>query len=371
MNVCIAFDSFKDCVTSRDLSFQLSHILSFRNDLKCTVLPIADGGEGSLAAIQESHALNKIELSVLDPLKNPIEGYYLINELKNEAFIELAVVSGIERVDIADRNCWNTTAYGTGQLINHAIKQKVQKIHLFLGSSSTTEMGVSIAAACGWKFYIDGEPLKYPTGKDLIHIDTIEPPDMSCWPEMIACADVNNPLYGDKGAACVYGPQKGASIEQIDKLDKALKHMASLMMDQFGMDLQNVPGAGAAGGIGAGTHAFFNAKIIPGFEVISEALDLEENIKNADVVISGEGSFDELSFNGKGVHRILQIANKYGKRSIIICGRCELSERTLHKIKDCTIYDLSAIFKHQEISKKKTFEQLEQLKEQIITSITS
>jgi glycerate kinase len=371
VHVCIAFDSFKDCATSRDLSFHLSHILSSRIDLQFTVLPIADGGEGSLDAILEGKTLEKRELVVFDPLQKAINAYYLYDSDNDEAFVELAIASGIERVKPSERNCWYTTAYGTGQLINDAIKRHAKRVYLFLGSSSTTEMGVSIAAACGWKFYSGNQLIEYPSGKDLSLIDVIEAPMMSKWPEVIACADVSNPLYGKNGAAFVYGPQKGATTEQIEKLDNGLRHVSSLIRDQFEIDLQDVQGAGAAGGIGAGAQAFFNAQIISGFDLIAETISLEKNIQNSDVVISGEGSFDEQSLNGKGVHRIIQLAKKHGKKTIIICGRCHLSADFRSELGDCTIYDLSTIFRHQEISKENTFGQLEQLKEQIITTITS
>jgi len=369
VKVCIAFDSFKDCVTSRDLSLKLSHILNGDNDLEFNVLPIADGGEGSLDAINASAQFKEIRLTVKDPLQRPIDAYYLINEQKNEAYIELSVASGIERLKKAQRNCWVTTAYGTGELIADAIARQVNHIYLFLGSSSTTEMGVSLAAACGWQFQADGVNINIPLGRDLLMIDDIKKPDTATWPSFTACADVSNPLYGDRGAAIIYGPQKGASEEHVLQLDNGLKRIADIVQKKFNKDIVNVKGAGAAGGIGAGAQAFFDANIKSGFKLISEAIDLEKAIEDCDVIITGEGCFDGQSFNGKGVHRIITLAKEKTKRVIVICGISNLTDEERAQLGDCVVYDLSAIFKHKHVSKENTYNQLEQLKEQIITSI--
>jgi len=258
--------------------------------VEVTKLPIADGGDGTLTVLEQYLDAKKIQLQTFDALNNPIQAYYLLdNEV---AYIELAIASGLAHLKKGERNPLKTNNRGTGLLIKNAFEKGAKKVVLCLGGSATTEAGLSIASELGYRFYNKGEKTVSPKGANLLEIiDYEKPANLNDFKLEILC-DVNNPLYGKNGAAYVYGPQKGADEHAVELLDKGLKHIARLILEKEGIDINATPGAGAAGGIAGGLLGLFNAQLISGFHFLNDLVGLEEQIKHSNLIITGEGNFD-------------------------------------------------------------------------------
>lgn len=321
MNVLVAPDSFKGTLSAANICQQVQETLG----KLFTVVshPLADGGEGTLAAI--AHCLTDaqwIEQTVMGPLPSQqVKASYLWLATTQTAFIEMAQASGLTLLSETERNPALTTTYGTGELISDAINRGAKKIYLAIGGSATNDAGVGMLMALGWQFF---DSVNHPIGfggNQLERIHQIIPPHPLPIPEQgveVFC-DVTNPLYGPNGAIAVFGPQKGADETMIQDLDRGLQHFAQVVQQQFGTDL-NFAGAGAAGGLGAGAKLGFNAQLSRGIEKISVLTGLEARIQACDVVITGEGYFDHQSLQGKVVSGILTLAQKYQKRLILLVG---------------------------------------------------
>jgi glycerate kinase len=222
-----------------------------------------------------------------------------------------------------------TTTYGTGLLIRDAIKRGAQHILLGIGGSATNDGGIGMADALGYMFLDkDGDPLD-PCGESLSLIHEIIMPESDILEDIqftVAC-DVKNPFCGLEGAAHIYAGQKGASKEQINELDEGLKHLDSMFMKYFDRSVIDLPGAGAAGGLGGGCDVFLGARLLPGVDYLSESIALEQHIKEADIIITGEGSIDEQSMQGKVVGYVAGLAGRSGKRIRIVCGESKIERR--------------------------------------------
>ncbi len=321
MNVLVAPDSFKGTLSAADICHQVQEMLG--RSFTVVSHPLADGGEGSLAAI--THCLPDaqwIEQTVMGPLPNQqVKARYLWLATSQTAFIEMAQASGLTLLNETERNPALTTTYGTGQLIVDAINRGAKKIYLAIGGSATNDAGVGMLMALGWQFLDSlGQPIGFG-GNQLECIQRVIPPTPLPIPEQgveVFC-DVTNPLYGPNGAIAVFGRQKGADETMIQDLDRGLQHFAQVVKRQFGTDL-NFAGAGAAGGLGAGAKLGFNAQLSRGIEQIAKLTELEAKIKTCDVVITGEGYFDHQSLQGKVVSGILALAQKHQKRLILLVG---------------------------------------------------
>ncbi|HEY8463528.1 MAG TPA: glycerate kinase [Bacillota bacterium] len=325
MKVIIAPDSFKGCLSAKQAALAIERGIkkAVNNlDLEIIKVPMADGGEGTVEAIIEAVGGQIITETALDPLGNEIQSFYGILP-DNTAVIEMAAASGLNLVAPAQRNPLLTTTYGTGQLIRSALESGCQKFIIGIGGSATNDGGAGMAQALGVKLLDrDGQEIGFGGGQ----LDQVARIDLSAVhpgiknAKFTVASDVKNPLCGPNGAASVYGPQKGATPEMVTILDRNMYHFAGVIKKDLGKDLLNVPGSGAAGGLGAGLLAFLNAEIKPGIEIVMEVADFEGKIKSADYVITGEGATDFQSMFGKVPFGIAQVAQKWGKPVICISG---------------------------------------------------
>ena len=330
MKVLIANDSFKGSLTASQVAHAVAEALhELCPTCKATILPIADGGEGLTDVLMRTKIRNKRACTVLDPLQRPILSHYNISTDKQTAIIEMAAASGLPLVEQAKRNPLYTSSYGTGQLIADALSQGCRNILIGIGGSATNDAGVGMLQALGFQFYHKGELLPTMTGASLGLIDKVDSsgkhPRLEKVLFTVAC-DVNNPFYGTNGAAFVYAPQKGADAETVKLLDKHLRNFAKLIHQDFGQDIQLLPGAGAAGGMGAALSVFLHAKLKKGIDIVLDSLCFDEHIKEADLVITGEGRMDKQTLMGKAPFGVLLRAKRRGIPCIALAGRVEDKE---------------------------------------------
>jgi glycerate 2-kinase len=324
MKILIAPDSFKDSLSARKVAEAIRNgILLELSDAEIKLLPVADGGEGTVEALVDATQGKMIEVPVKDALQRETIAKYGLLGNGQTAIIEMAAASGIEHLKPEERDPWITTTIGTGQLIKDALDKGCQRIIIGIGGSATNDGGVGMAMALGAKFLdksgsekgIGGGELSEISSIDLTGLDNrIKETDF-----LIAC-DVSNSLTGPKGASYVYAPQKGADKDMVERLDNNLKHLAVLIRDQLNMDVENIPGAGAAGGLGAGLLAFLAAKLMQGFEIIRQETKLDKEVEWADLVITGEGKIDVQTQYGKTPMGVAGVAKKFNKPVIAIAG---------------------------------------------------
>jgi glycerate kinase len=316
MKILIAPDSFKGSLTSLGVAENIGKgFLRVFPEAEILKVPMADGGEGTLQSLVDAYKGEIIKERVTGPLGEEVEAYYGLIENGFTGVIEIAAASGLTLVPEEKRNPMKTTTYGTGQLIKRALEKGVRKLIIGIGGSATNDAGVGMAQALGVKFLDkDGKEIGYG-GAELGRIERI---DMSLLEPRIkevdirvAC-DVKNRLYGREGAAYVYGPQKGASPEMVMILDENLRHFSRIVERELGVELQSIEGGGAAGGLGAGLVAFLKAKLEAGIDIVMDAVKLEEKMKKADLVITGEGCIDGQTVNGKTPIGVARKARKYG-----------------------------------------------------------
>lgn len=332
MTILIAPDKFKGSLSAKGVCEAVrSGLLKLDPSLSIISVPLADGGEGTSELLTLNSKGSVIDCSVSDPMFRKVNASYGISGDGTTAFIEMASASGLHLLTKEERNPLHTTTYGTGELIADAIARGVDKIILAIGGSATNDAGIGMAAALGMKF-IDKEGNELPpTGANLIQIHSIDDTYFLIKQrklEVVVLCDVDNELYGPHGAAFVYGPQKGADDETVKVLDQGLKHFASVVEKELKLNV-HFPGAGAAGGLGAGAKVFLNATFTRGIDFILGALNLEDQIKLVDLVITGEGKMDDQTLSGKVVMGITELAHKYHKPILAIVGKNELSDEKI------------------------------------------
>jgi glycerate kinase len=328
VNILIAPDKFKGSLSAVEVCDAVSDALMEMNtSFLITKVPLADGGEGTFEILVDQSEGRIKKVSVLDPLQRPIKAEYGLSKTGTTAFIEMAKASGLQLLKENERNPLYSTTMGTGQLILDALDEGASNIILGIGGSATNDAGMGMAHALGYRFLDrENQPLA-PIGKSLSLIDSIDETQVDVRLRNIefkVLCDVTNPLHGPHGAAAIYGPQKGASEIMVKELDTGLKHLADLVKKKYGTEL-NFPGAGAAGGLGAGAKLFLNATLQKGIDYISQATGLEEKVRTSDLVITGEGKVDQQSLSGKVVAHVYALAKEYNKRVLILCGQCTLS----------------------------------------------
>ncbi|NNK89433.1 MAG: glycerate kinase [Saprospiraceae bacterium] len=327
MKILIASDKFKGSLSSLDVGQAIKNGVNNIVGSECIIHPVADGGDGSLEVLESFLNLEKVHCQANDPLGRIIDSFYYSND--HTAYVELAIATGLVRLNENERNPMHTSTYGTGQQILDAIHTGNKIIYLFLGGSSTNDCGTGIASALGYRFLDSDRNILSPTGMNLKNIRYIDDEEFKYRDiEFRIVCDVNNPLYGEKGAAKVYAKQKGASQDEINWLDDGLRNFAQLIRDTRNIDINQIAGAGAAGGIGAGLTALMNAEMIGGFQFMSELTNLEEAIKTADIVISGEGKIDESSLHGKVINGISGLCKRYQKPLYLFCGAKEITAQS-------------------------------------------
>jgi len=324
MNVLIAPDSFKDSLSALQVALCLKKGMEkILPDAEYVLVPMADGGEGTVEAMLTSVKGRIVKTSVHDPLMRRIDSFFGVTEEGNVAIIEMAAASGLELLRENERDPWITTSFGTGELIKAALNNHCTNIILGIGGSATNDAGAGMAMALGAKLNDDrNRPVSLGAG-ELNRIKTIDITEMDyrllSTKVLVAC-DVTNPLTGSNGASKIYGPQKGADAAMVDKLDENLSLFAKRMKEQLGRDVEAMPGAGAAGGMGAGLMAFLGAKLLRGFDIVADITGLEQKIVLADVIITGEGKVDGQSQFGKTTAGVAQLAKKHKKPVILVAG---------------------------------------------------
>ena len=317
MRILIAPDKFKGSLSAPAAAEAIARGLrAVWPDAQLDLTPIADGGEGFAESLAVALGAEWVNVASHDALGRPIEARYAWLAGENLAILEMSEASGLHRIAQHERDSLRADTFGTGILIAHAAARGARRILVGLGGSATTDGGVGAARALGFRF-LDRHGCEVPaTAETLPSVVRIErPPDLRL-PEIFAACDVQNPLLGQRGAARVYGPQKGADAHAVEMLDRALATLADLCATSLGCDHRDVPGAGAAGGLGFGLLTFCNAAIRPGFDMIAETLHLESRIAAADLVITGEGRIDDQTLDGKGPAGVAALARQAGKRVI-------------------------------------------------------
>lgn len=321
MKVVVAIDSLKGSLSSVDAGNAIKEgVIKACPDAEVVVKPLADGGEGTIEALVEGMKGTEYKIEVHGPLDKKVTASYgIIEEGEKIAIIEMAQAAGITLVSKQERNPLYTTTYGVGEIIKDAIHRGCRKFIIGIGGSATNDAGIGMMQALGYKFYdVDGNLLGLG-GKvlDKIHRmdDTEALKELSECSFKVAC-DVDNPLYGKNGASYIYGPQKGATEEIVKILDDGLINLSKVVNNTY----ENTPGAGAAGGLGYGFMTFLGGKLESGIDIILKEINLEEDIKDADVVVTGEGRLDAQTIMGKAPIGVAKLAKKYSKKVIGLGG---------------------------------------------------
>lgn len=328
IKVLVASNAFKGSMGPRQATATIVEGMSGFGSLTVEAFPIADGGDGTLDVLVNYFKGNYFTTKVSDPLGRSISAKWgLINE--DTAIIEMANASGIKLLKNSELDPLKTNTYGTGQLILKAVEKGCRKIVLCIGGSATVDGGTGVLKAFGTKFYnTNGQEIE--SGNYLMHLDRID--ISNSLPELKNVAftilsDVDNPLLGDRGACRVFGPQKGASTEKVEELEKAMERYKHLAVELAKEDFSQMEGAGAAGGIAFSLKSFYDAEVTRGFDFLLKETDLESGIERCDILITGEGKIDLQTLEGKGPGRIAALAKKHGKFCIGICGVYEWHEK--------------------------------------------
>tara|TARA_R110000851_G_scaffold3864_5_gene15890 strand:- start:6536 stop:7684 length:1149 start_codon:yes stop_codon:yes gene_type:complete len=323
MKIVIAPDSFKESLSANAVAEAIATgWSSVYPEAEIGLYPMADGGEGTVDAVLAATGGERREATVQGPLGDPVAAHWGWLG-KGQAVIEMASASGLHCVPGDQRDVLKASSFGTGQLIAAALDAGATQIILGLGGSATNDAGVGLLQALGARFLdADDQPLA-PGGAALLGLRRIDLDRLDARlskVEFMIAADVDNPLCGPRGASHVFGPQKGATPEQVEKLDKALEHFANLLARVIGMDVRHEPGVGAAGGLGFAGLAVLHARFRPGIELVAELSGLAQAMQGADLVITGEGRLDGQSLHGKTPVGVARIAQRAGVPVIALAG---------------------------------------------------
>jgi glycerate kinase len=337
MRILIAPDKFKGALNAREVAESIAAGLrEVLPDAEMDVAPMADGGEGTAEAICDALGGSWLKCKAHDPLGREIEAHYAWIDQGKLAVMEMSEAAGMKRLRPNEFDVDLATTFGVGEMILDAAERDARQIIIGLGGSATNDGGFGMARALGFQFFAGRKQLNGPIHElDKLTRVVAPSPAASRLPlpegedggegealaKIIAAVDVKNPLLGQNGATRVFGPQKGATPNQIGELESALTRLADVVAEQFGFDYRDKPGAGAAGGIGFGLMSFCGATIRPGFDVVAESIGLEAKMKDVDLVITGEGSLDRQTLEGKTPAGVARLARKLGKRVFAIVGR--------------------------------------------------
>ncbi|HQK93892.1 MAG TPA: glycerate kinase [Armatimonadota bacterium] len=324
MRIVVAPDSFKGSLTALEACRAVERGLRrVWPDVEVAGVPMADGGEGTTQSLVDATGGRWVNCEVTDPLGRPVWARYGILGDGATAVIEMAAASGLPLVPEGRRDPKVTSTRGTGELIAHALDGGCRQLIVGIGGSATNDGGAGMAQALGARLLdAEGQELR-PGGAELVRLERIDiagmHPAVRACRVMVAC-DVTNPLCGPLGASAVYGPQKGASPSDVDLLDAGLQRFADVVHRDLGRDVAAMPGAGAAGGLGAGLVAFLGAELAPGVEIVARAVSLDARIAEADLVITGEGRIDAQTGFGKTVAGVAAAARRHGVPAVALCG---------------------------------------------------
>lgn len=342
MKIVIAPDSYKESLSATEVAQAIEK--GFREifpDAQYVSVPVADGGEGTVEAMIAATQGAAHTASVTGPLGKRVDACWGMSGDGNTAFIEMAAASGLALVPPELRNPLITTSRGTGELILHALEHGARNIIIGIGGSATNDGGAGMVQALGAKLCDANGTEIGSGGGSLMSLNTIDisglDPRLAACTIRVAC-DVTNPLTGDRGASRIFGPQKGATDAQIVELDNNLAHYADVIKKSLRVDVKEVPGAGAAGGMGAALMAFLGAELRSGIEIVTQALNLEEHIHDCTLVVTGEGRIDSQSIHGKVPVGVANVAKKYHKPVIGIAGSLTHDVGVVHQ------YGIDAVF---------------------------
>jgi glycerate kinase len=342
MRVLIAPDKFKGTLSAHEVCLAIEEGLRSKiPDIECVLFPLADGGEGTMEILTEYSKGHFVNLTVHDPFLRKIDSTYGISSDRKTAFIEMAGASGIRLLTDQEKDVMKASTFGTGEMIEDAIQKGATHIVIGIGGSATNDAAAGAANALGYEFLNDNDQAVKPVGGNLAEIKSIKTDRVN--PSLTnvtftAVCDVENPLTGKNGAAYVFGTQKGASPEQLQLLDDGLKNLANIIEKYLGVSINNIPGAGAGGGFGGGVIAFFNGTLKRGIDVVFDFTGFEEEVKKADVIITGEGKLDEQTLQGKVVAGVAVMAKQHSKKVLCIAGSNELSTEEIQKLGVAEVY---------------------------------
>lgn len=326
MKILLAPDKFKGSLTASEVCKAMADGIRLADKTAEIVsVPVADGGEGTAEVLTQATQGSWHTITVQNPLGYPVEAGYGISGDGKTAFIEMAQASGLRLLRSSEYDPFLANTFGTGELIQDAISQGVEHIVLGIGGSATNDAGTGMAAALGWRFLDkSGQELR-PSGGNLAHIQSVVPPDQRWNGTVDVACDVTNPLVGPQGATFIYGPQKGAKSTDLPQLDAGMAHLAGLIRKEFGLDLSTMPGAGAAGGLGAGAVLFLKGQLTEGVNLVIKHTQLAERLTDVDLVLTGEGRIDQQTLQGKLIAGITRLAQERQIPVIALCGSLDLT----------------------------------------------
>ncbi len=323
MRILLASDKFKGSLSAEDVAKSLQNgLLSLFPQANFDFCPIADGGEGTTAAVIKSTQGEWRSAEVTDAQGRPKAIRFGLIKATQQAVMEMSAASGLDGVRDLKLNPQTASTRGTGEMMLRAKDEGARTILIGIGGSATNDGGLGLAVALGYRFETQGKPFS-PTLETLLEVDRLLPPAIAWTTEVLVACDVENPLLGPTGATRVYGPQKG--VTDFIWFEERLTHLANLVQKNLGKDLRNIPGAGAAGGLGFGLMAFTNGKLTSGFDLVAKQVGLAERIRRADLVITGEGRLDGQSLQGKGPVGVAKLARQLGKKVVGVAGSIETS----------------------------------------------
>lgn len=335
MTILLAPNAFKGCLTAPQVCDALAEgIRRVLSDADIIKVPVADGGDGTVESLVNATGGQLFYQEVTDPLGGRVTARFGIMGDGETAVIEMAEASGLRLVPEEKRSPLITTTYGTGELIRAALEKGCRKLIIGIGGSATNDGGAGMAQALGAKLLdADGNELPFG-GAALARLARIDASSLIPRPASLAvtvACDVENPLCGDQGASAVYGPQKGATPEMVKQLDAALCHYAAILQRDLGKDVANVPGAGAAGGLGAGLMAFLDARLERGVDIVLRAVNMRERVRHAHLVFTGEGAMDRSSVYGKAPVGVARVAKEFGVPVVAVVGAAGAGYEKVYK----------------------------------------
>lgn len=328
MRIIIAPNAFKGTLTASQAAKAIQKKLRLLYPgARFDLMPISDGGDGLIEVLQKALGGERVYRAVLGPMGRPHRTYFLYIKERKTAVVEMALASGLTLVPPSRRNPLKASSYGVGQLVSEALGSGAKTVLIGLGGSATSDGGAGMAQALGAGLLDPGGRELKPGAEPLLNLNKI---DLSRLDPRVkkthfmGVTDVRNPLLGPKGSAHVYGPQKGADPSQVKILEKALRRYRRVIRRDIGKEV-NRPGAGAAGGLGAGLLAFLNAALVPGAGFVLDLIGAQKRIRKADLAVTGEGKFDHQSFYGKAPYVLAKLALKSRKTVLLVCGRYDPS----------------------------------------------
>ena len=367
--IVVAPDKFKGSLTAAEAAAALARGLRRRlPGVRVVEHPIADGGEGSLEMVLP-HGFRPVQCEVRGPTGEPVVATFALHG--DDALVEMAAAAGLARLPGGvpdDRTARTASTYGVGELIRDALDRGARRIVLAVGGSATTDGGAGMAAALGARLTTSSGAAAPPGGAGLLAVERLDLDGLDARladASVVVACDVDNPLTGPSGAAAVYGPQKGATATTVALLDRALEHWADLVAAATGRDLRNLPGAGAAGGLGFGAAALLGAQVRSGVDTLLDLSGFARAVDGADLVIVGEGSLDEQSLHGKGPVGVAAAAARAGARVVAVAGRSTLTPAQVGHLDIAVVHTLSELEPDAELSMRHAADLLETTAERI------